>query len=82
MVVIFFSINLIYSCEKMNKKSSSYMMKKIIYIYKIIKKIKKILFEDSRIFMYFHVLNSNLFITIDLENEWIIDRSITKIFQR
>lgn len=64
----------------MNKKSSSYMMKKIIYIYKIIKKIKKILF-DSRIFMYFHVLNSNLFITIDLENEWIIDRSITKIFQ-
>lgn len=56
------------------------MMKKIIYIYKIIKKIKKILF-DSRIFMYFHVLNSNLFITIDLENEWIIDRSITKIFQ-
>lgn len=66
----------------MNKKSSSYMMKKIIYIYKIIKKIKKILFEDSRIFMYFHVLNSNLFITIDLENEWIIDRSITKIFQR
>lgn len=58
------------------------MMKKIIYIYKIIKKIKKILFEDSRIFMYFHVLNSNLFITIDLENEWIIDRSITKIFQR
>lgn len=42
---------------------------------------EKILFEDNRIFVYFRALNSNLSITSDLKNEWIIDRSITKIFQ-
>lgn len=45
----------------------------------MMKYIEKILFEDSRIFIYFP-LNSNLSITLDLENKWIIDRSITKIF--
>lgn len=45
----------------------------------MMKYIEKILFEDNRIFIYFP-LNSNLSITLDLENKWIIDRSITKIF--